>query len=97
VLFSGLCWINCVTIEDWEHGMATRSSVWLLAALVAVAAAVLLREGRPVLGSAETASVLGLLVLDQVRTRLSRDALRVLADAALLTPVLFLPVAGLAR
>jgi hypothetical protein len=35
-------------------------------------------------------------LLDRGRRRFSADALRVLADAALLSPVLFLPLAGLA-
>jgi hypothetical protein len=94
LLFSALCWINCVAIEDWEHGVPARCGAVFAAVLVALAAAVLLRDHRPILGSAETASALGLMILDRTRGRLSPDAARVLADVALLSPVLFLPLAG---
>jgi hypothetical protein len=89
VLFSLLCWMNCAAIEDWERGRRARLSVVVAAGVVGAAAALLLREQRPILGCAETAAALGLMLLD--RARLSRDALRVLADAALLTPLLLLP------
>jgi hypothetical protein len=94
-LFAVLCWVNCATIEDWESRRPARSVAYLVAAAIAVAAAVCLREHRPVLGGAETASALGLMILDRMRGRLSPDALRVLADAALASPILFLPVAGM--
>jgi len=95
LLFSYLCWMNCTAIEDWEHGKEARTTIMIAAALVSVTAAVLLREHRPVLGSAETAGALGLVVLDRLRGRVSPEALRVLADAVLLTPVLFLRAAGM--
>ncbi len=93
LLFSCLCWINCVAIEDWENGEA-RARVGAAAALVAVAAFLLHRQ-RPVLASAEVASALAFVLLDRARLCFSPDALRVLADAALLSPLFFLPVAGL--
>ena len=40
------------------------------------------------------ASALAFLLLDRGRRRFSADALRALADAALLSPLLFLPIAG---
>jgi hypothetical protein len=43
------------------------------------------------------ASALAFVFLDFRRRRLSADALRVLADVALLTPVVFLPLAGTLR
>lgn len=92
-LFSCLCWINCVAISQWEH----RQFVWPIGAAamcVAVAAVILLYQHRPVLSGAETASALAFVLLDRGRDRLSRDALRVLADVALLSPVFFLPLAG---
>jgi hypothetical protein len=95
LLFSCLCWMNCLAIEDWEHGRAARPAVLIAAASVALIAAIFLREHRPVLGAAETASALSLMVVDRLRGRSSTDVLRVLADVALLTPILFLPVAGL--
>jgi hypothetical protein len=90
LLFSYLCWMNCVAIDDWEHGRKLRPSVIAAAGIVAVVAACLLREHRPILGGAETAGALGLVVLDRLRVRYSPEALRVLADVVLLTPVLFL-------
>jgi hypothetical protein len=95
LLFSYLCWMNCTAIEDWEHGREARTQIVIAAALVAVTAAILLREHRPVLGCAETVGAVGLLALDRLRERFSADALRVLADAVLLTPVLLLPAAGI--
>jgi len=93
VLFSCLCWINCAAIEKWER----RINGWpvcLAATAVAAVAVLLLYRERPVLSGAETASAIAFVVLDLGRNRLSRDALRVLADVALLSPVLFLPLAG---
>jgi hypothetical protein len=95
LLFSYLCWMNCTAIEDWEHGQEVRPQIMIAAVVVAVTAAILLREHRPVLGSAETASALGLVSLDRLRGRISPEALRVLADVVLLTPVLFLRAAGM--
>ncbi len=95
LLFSYLCWMNCTAIEDWEHGREARASIVVAAAVVAVTATILLREHRLILGSAETASALGLVALDRLRGRISSEALRVLADAVLLTPVLFLRAAGM--
>jgi len=59
---------------------------------VAVIAAFFLREHRPILGGAETAGALGLVLLDRLQRRCSPEALRVLADVVLLTPVVFLPI-----
>jgi hypothetical protein len=94
LLFSCLCWINCIAIEQWEHGSG-RVPVGWLAACVGVAALVLLPQHRPVLGGAEIASALAFVWLDRSRVRLSNDVLRVLADAALLSPIFFLPIAGI--
>jgi hypothetical protein len=91
LLFSGVCWMNCTAIEDWERGDGLRPSLIVAAAMVAILAACFLREHRPVLGSAETAGALGLVLLDRLRGRFSTQALRVLADVVLLTPLLFLP------
>jgi hypothetical protein len=94
VLFSCLCWINCVAIEHWEG-----ESKWPIAAaagLVAIAAVMLLLfSSRPILSGAVAASAFCFVLLDCARRRLSRDALRVLADVALLSPLFLLPVAGM--
>jgi hypothetical protein len=91
LLFSGLCWMNCTAIDDWERGRELRPSIIAAAALVALIAAGLLRDHRPILGAAETTGALGLVLLDRLRPRYSPEALRVLADVVLLTPILFLP------
>jgi hypothetical protein len=90
VLFSGLCWINCIAIERWESGRAAWP-VSFAAIVAGCAALVLIVAGRPVLGEAEMASAIAFLFLDAIRRRLSKNALRVLADVALLSPVFFLP------
>jgi hypothetical protein len=98
VLFSGLCWINCVAIERWEKENRERGAAveWPVgaAALCVAVLAVLVCAHRPVLSAAEAASALAFVALDRGRHRFSRDALRVLADVALLSPLLFLPIAG---
>ena len=96
VLFSCLCWINCVAIEQWETG-AGRWPVGTVAACIALAAILLLHQTRPILAGAEFASALAFVWLDRGRPRLSLDAQRVLADAALLSPIVFLPVAWFIR
>ena len=91
LLFSALCWINCVAIQRWELDSVDWSprvaALWLVGA-----AGVLLYAHRPLLGGAEMASAIAFLGLGYVRRRLSMDAVRVLADVALLSPVFFLPV-----
>jgi hypothetical protein len=95
LLFSCLCWMNCAAIDDWEHGRELRPSVVAAAGVVALTAACLLQNHRPILGGAETAGALGVVLLDRLRGRYSPEALRVLADVVLLTPIVFLPVAGM--
>jgi hypothetical protein len=94
VLFSCLCWINCVAIEHWEG-----ESHWPIAAaagFVTIAAVLLLLfSSRPVLGGAVAASAFCFVLLDCARRHFSRDALRVLADVALLSPLFLLPIAGM--
>ena len=94
LLFFCLCWINCAAIEKWESRGGLGWPVGAAALCVGAAAFLLLYDHRPVLGGAEMASALAFLALDRGRRRFSADALRVLADAALLSPVFFLPMAG---
>jgi hypothetical protein len=91
VLFSMLCWLNCIAIEQWENGFA-RLPVAAIAGIIAVAGMAVLHHDRPILVGAEAASLFALVLLDWLHHKLSRDALRVLADVALLTPLVFLPV-----
>jgi hypothetical protein len=91
VLFSALCWLNCIAIEQWETG-PRHWPVSLLALVIGSAGLVMLHHDRPILSGAIGASLFAIVLLDSMRARFSRDALRVLADAALLTPLLFLPI-----
>ena len=91
LLFSGLCWMNCIAIQRWE-GERLDWSPSGAALVLACAAVVLLYAHRPVLGGAELASAFAFLLLDRVHRKLSADAVRVLADVALLSPLLFLPM-----
>ena len=106
-LLSCLCWMNCAAIETWENraldapasdcrakDAGTRWPLGAIAVCIAGAALIVFVERRPVLAAAEMASALAFLLLDWSRWRFSADALRVLADVALLSPVLFLAVAG---
>jgi hypothetical protein len=94
VLFGTLCWINCAAIEQWELRGLDNWPVRRAAICVGLIALIFLYDQRPILAGAETASAFAFVMLDRAKLRLSSDALRVLADVALLTPVLFLPVAS---
>lgn len=94
LLFAGLCAINCVAIQRWDCSGQQSSIAWATIS-VGLAAGILLVAHRPILGGAEIASAAALLVLDREKERFSRNALRVLADVAMLSPIFFLPVAGL--
>jgi hypothetical protein len=103
-VFAILCWLNCVMIESWESSSAASaahaSTVWAARHLhgLALAAAVLslalasasLHDGvRLSLFLASGASALLLSWLARARLHLTSMQLRVAADAALLTPLLF--------
>ncbi len=94
-LFGMLCWINCAAIEKWENRGLSDWPVRGAAIAVGLIALIFLYDKRPIIGGAETASAFAFVMLDRAKSRLSPDALRVLADVALLTPVLFLPVIGM--
>ncbi len=106
LLFAGLCTLNCIAIEIWEHTLSTRSiSVPAIAICSAVAsAALLLIRGTQTTPEFEICGAVfasaGLLfMLDGLHRRRSQQgfapesqtrfllALRVAADAALLTPI----------
>jgi hypothetical protein len=82
-----------VAIDRWERGDATGFQIGA-ASLVVCLAAFLVHRHRPVLSAAEIVSALCFVVLDHWRRRLTADAVRVLADVALLSPIFFLPIAG---
>lgn len=102
-VFAALCFLNCGAIHAWERPTQERwSRVTLLALCVALAAigvSFTMRTMEGVrLALALLASALLLLALDRDQLRASRKtdaglsplALRILADAALLTPLLLL-------
>jgi hypothetical protein len=88
VAFAFLCFLNCTAIETWEddrqHGTFGLVVAAGACALVLITASPLITAGRVALFACAT-SALGLSLLDATRDRLSVDAVRVLADAALLT------------
>jgi hypothetical protein len=94
ILFACLCWINCAAISEWEQGSG-HWPIGMLAACVGLAALAVLHRERPILAGAEASSAAAFVLLDCGRLKLSADALRVLADVALLSPIFFLPFAGL--
>lgn len=98
VLFTLLCWLNCAAIDRWESGPENphASTRWIAGHLRSAA---LLIVGIAVGGYARTASLifaavavsaLAFLLIDRAQSRLSTNALRVLADFALLSPLPFL-------
>lgn len=107
-LFFILCWINCAAIQKWEsspwQGLGSPETMvsstpgveWPVSSAavgVAVFAVALLWLHRPVLGGAEIASACAFVALDRMGRHFSPDTLRVLADVALLSPMVFLPLA----
>jgi hypothetical protein len=83
-LFAGLCLCNLILIELWEDGR-DRRLLWLAPAAVAALATV---RPAPWESAIALAGVL-LAALAAAGARLSVPAKRVLADAVLLTPLLF--------
>ena len=102
-IFGALCFCNCSLITVWERHaqdlrspasllnafpwLAARLRGWCLVLAVLAAAGWLLTGSPPFLPLALGGSMLALL--DYHKQRISPDALRVLADVALLTPLLF--------
>jgi hypothetical protein len=102
LFFAGLCWANCVGIEKWEAGQAHVITRWagmhlrMIVTMIALFAlvAALLAPSRGLM-AVYLAAVLSsglLFVLDARSTRFSPLHLRIAADAALLTPLAFLPI-----
>jgi len=100
VIFTGLCWWNCVAIEAWESGGSHRSrwhstTRWLAdrlapaALALTVAALLLFVATRQPAAAAESLSACLFWLLHRYSGKLSPDQLRLAVDMALLTPVLF--------
>lgn len=103
-LFAALCWLNCAAIHVWEkfdphsrHVALQAGGIALASAALAVAGGTALRDpGTLRLAASILASALLLFALHLDHRRLVRRddegsslVLRVLADASLLTPILF--------
>jgi hypothetical protein len=95
VLFGILCWLNCAGIDRWEpySRISHPSSNWIASHLSSTAAVII---GLAVLGCELTsdpifvaiaASAFSFILLQSASPRLSPNALRVLADVALLAPL----------
>ena len=109
LLFAGLCALNCLSIECWEHNRRERKwekrPYWLVqlvdtrieiiaATLILCACGLLFFTSRdgisPAVAEAAIISLLCLIAVERRSNNLSPQALRILADAALLSPALFL-------
>ncbi len=107
VLFAMLCWLNCVAIESWEANSTQSfqtshsSTLWagrhlaaiccgLATACIIVLTLPILPVAKPIAAACALAAA-ALWLLERNRERLTPMALRVAADAALLTPLLLLP------
>jgi hypothetical protein len=103
-VFALLCWLNCVAIESWESpgstGSAHPTTLWaarnlpglalaMIVLCLAMASANLHNGARICLFLASAVSGILLLWLARRRKHLTAMEVRVAADAALLTPLLF--------
>jgi hypothetical protein len=109
LLFAGLCGLNCVSIECWEHNRGERrwekQPYWLIrltdtriemiaATLILCASCIVLFVSlngiRAETAEASILSLLCLMAIERRSNNLSPQAVRILADVALLTPAVFL-------
>jgi glycerol uptake facilitator-like aquaporin len=104
LFFAGLCWLNCVAIEKWERNGDRRpaphaTTQWAqrhfseLSGGLALSAGIfaLLATSRGVAAILLASAVTGILLftLDRQREQFSAFSLRIAADAAMLSPLLF--------
>ncbi len=96
LLFAALCTLNCLFIYTWEHPFSphphasTQAVIRLLPHTAAAILLLALTLAPRRYAAACALSTAALLALHLSRHRLSRLTLRTAADAALLTPLLFL-------
>jgi hypothetical protein len=103
VLFAILCTLNCAALDLWEWPLsdepwpaphpATRflgRHLVPISAVVSIVSTLMVIDVRNEIFAAVALSGLLLLVLNYFRARIQIEAARMLADAALLTPLLFL-------
>ena len=91
VFFAALAWLNCHAIECWESQGDSRifpaACMVALAGILLAASAVFVQPNFAALLAAAAASAILLAILDHLRTRLTKLALRSAADLVLLTPI----------
>ena len=92
VFFCALCLGNLLLLETWETGRSTKRG-WLWLLLLALSSCI---PGFSAWYMAIGLSAAGLALLDLRGGALSATARHVLADAVLLTPLLFTPLVGAA-
>lgn len=107
LLFAALCCLNCVAIETWEWTRSGAPAIsrphaitlWLarrvrlIAYVIAASATVLFfTSGAQLLFAAIAISAVAFGWVDKERDQLSQDALRVLADVPLLSPLLLIGI-----
>jgi hypothetical protein len=93
LLFALLCWLNCSAIEAWESNQSNPLTTHLTSvSLITSATALLLAPWNACHFLLIAIAFCGLAYcwLNRVRPYLDSDALRVLADLPLLTPLLLL-------
>jgi hypothetical protein len=95
--FAALLWMNTLAIDEWEASRRKLSPLIAFCATLALCCAIAALLARaPALERALWAAIALssalLAALGSFRFRLSQNALRVLADTALLTPLLLLPI-----
>jgi hypothetical protein len=106
IMFGLLCALNCLLIDSWESEIPARNSasaghlpVGTWSAILGLGAAIFSWSERIHAAQAQAFSAIALgaillLVLNEQRRRLSRPALRVLADAALVVAGLMVILIG---
>jgi hypothetical protein len=106
LFFAALAWLNCYAIERWEAAsQVTRNSRVLLAACLLGLAGLLLMTAVLYSNQPRAAALIGagvgsallLVQLDRSQRCMTSLALRTCADLVLLSPVLLIPFAFLAR
>ncbi|MFO0825926.1 MAG: hypothetical protein U0792_22875 [Gemmataceae bacterium] len=83
--FGLACWLNCRLIERWETGSAQELFIESILGMFVVVCGAM--SQRPITLALGATAVL-LLLLHVLHRRIGSDAARVLADVALLTPIL---------
>ena len=86
IAFGGLCGLNCILISRWEDDPSSAPPLWTALVASGVTAGAAFAAKSPVAAAiwASLGMLIGLVLL---RTRISSRGFRVLADAALFSPL----------